>query len=54
VLRNGQILRCHFAIKKRFIIGWLIDPVFRNSLLRNFLKSGEKLKKYCEKEFKKL
>jgi hypothetical protein len=45
---DGTKLIMQFHYRRIFLIGWLIDMVFRKNLEKSFQKSGQNLKKYCE------
>jgi hypothetical protein len=53
-IKNVTNFKVQFHYKRRFLIGWLIDLIFRNKLSKNFAKSGQNFKKLCEKEIKLL
>jgi hypothetical protein len=52
-IKNATIFKTQFHYKKQFLIGWLIDLVFRNKLAKIFSKSGQNFKIFCEEEFNK-
>ena len=42
--------RMEFHYKRIFIIGWLIDLMFRKTLEQSFQKSGQNFKQFCESD----
>jgi hypothetical protein len=50
---KDTILTVQFHYRKRFIIGWLVDLIFRKKLQANLMKSSQNLKRYCEDLIKK-
>jgi hypothetical protein len=50
--QNGEYtsITMEFHYKKLFLIGWIVDFIFRKNLETNFRKSAQNLKYFCEKE----
>jgi len=51
-IQDGTSFHIQFHYKRRFLIGWLIDLIFRKKLAENFAKSGQNFKRLCEEKIK--